>query len=112
MNCFTIFIFAYTDGLAYSHAEFGASSGPIFLDSVTCSSGNSQLLECFSSPILTISSYCTNVREAGVGCEGIATSLNVGVCLLIIHLLKLHVSMVMSDLLVVIFLMKEEWKSV
>ena len=75
-------MFAYTDGLAYSHAEFGATSGPIFLDSVTCSSGNSQLLECFSSPILTISSYCTNVRGAGVGCEGIATVLNV-VCLLI-----------------------------
>ena len=58
-----------TDGLAYNHAEFGSGTGQLFLDAVQCSISSSQLLECHSSPILTVSTYCNNRREAGVGCE-------------------------------------------
>ena len=58
-----------TDGLAYNHAEFGSGNGQIFLDAVQCSSSDSHLLACPSSPILTFSSYCDHSRDAGVGCE-------------------------------------------
>ena len=64
------FHFQFEDGLSYKRAEFGASTGPVFLETVQCSSSHDRLLECPSSPILTVSSYCTNTREAGVGCEG------------------------------------------
>ena len=55
-------------GRAFSNAVFGAGTGPIFLDDVQCSSTSSQLLECFSSPILTHN--CLHTADAGVGCEG------------------------------------------
>ena len=54
--------------LAFTDAFFGAGTGPIFLDDVQCSSSSSQLLECFSSPILTHN--CQHFEDAGVGCEG------------------------------------------
>ena len=62
--CFFICI----GGRAYSNAYFGGGSGPIFLDDVQCSSSCNQLLECFSSPVL--SHNCRHVYDAGVGCEG------------------------------------------
>ena len=60
----------FADGVSHSHANFGPGSGPIFLDAVQCSSSNNHLLECPSSPILTISGYCDHSRDAGVECEG------------------------------------------
>ena len=59
----------HSDGLSYSHAEFGPGDGQIFLDAVQCSSYSNQLLECHTSPILTFSIYCDHSRDAGVGCE-------------------------------------------
>ena len=65
----------YTDKLyhpaakAYTSAWFGVGMGPIFLDDVQCSSSASQLLECFSRPILTHD--CLHSADASVGCEGI-----------------------------------------
>ena len=56
---------------AYSNAHFGAGSGPIYLDDVQCSSSSSQLLECYSRPIL--SHNCLHSADAGVGCEGKCT---------------------------------------
>ena len=56
-------------GRAYSNAYFGAGSGPIFLDDVRCSSRSTQLLECWSRPIL--SHNCLHYKDAGVKCEGI-----------------------------------------
>jgi len=53
----------------YSNAYFGAGTGPIYLDDVTCTSSASQLLECSSRPILTHN--CLHSADAGVGCEGI-----------------------------------------
>ena len=57
-----------TAGKAFSNAYFGAGSGPIFLDDVQCTSSSSQLLECYSRPIL--SHNCLHSADAGVGCEG------------------------------------------
>ena len=59
---------AHTAGIAYSNAQFGVGTGPIFLDEVQCSSSASQLLECSSQPILTHD--CLHSADAGVGCEG------------------------------------------
>ena len=55
-------------GRAFINAIFGAGTGPIFLDDVQCSLTSSQLLECFSNPILTHN--CLHTDDAGVGCEG------------------------------------------
>ena len=57
-----------TDGVAYSNAFFGAGTGSIFLDDVACTSSASQLLECFSRPILRHN--CQHSADAGVGCKG------------------------------------------
>jgi len=56
-------------GRAYSNAYFGAGSGPIFLDDVHCTSRSTQLLECWSRPIL--SHNCLHSADAGAKCEGI-----------------------------------------
>ena len=55
-------------GRAYSNAHFGAGSGPIFLDDVQCTSSDSKLLECSSSPVLMHN--CLHSADAGVRCEG------------------------------------------
>ena len=57
-------------GIAYSNAQFGIGSGPIYLTDVSCSSSKTSLLQCNSDPIL--SSGCTHSEDAGVKCEGIA----------------------------------------
>ena len=59
---------SHTAGIAYSNSQFGAGTGPIFLDDVQCSSSASQLLECSSQPILAHD--CLHTADAGVGCEG------------------------------------------
>ena len=55
-------------GVSYHNAHFGAGTGPIYLDNVHCSLSDSQLLECFSNPILTHD--CDHRDDTGVGCEG------------------------------------------
>ena len=55
-------------GVAYSNAYFGTGTGPIYLDDVACTLSASQLLECFSGPILAHN--CDHHADAGVGCEG------------------------------------------
>ena len=40
------------------------------MDTVQCSSSNTKLLQCSSSPILQVSSSCGHDDDAGVGCEG------------------------------------------
>ena len=74
MWCFT----NGTGGTPYSNAYFGAGTGPIYLDDVTCTSSASQLLECSSTPILAHN--CDHHADAGVGCEGMfykAVNLNI-----------------------------------
>ena len=57
-----------TAGRAYTSALFGSGTGPIYMDDVACTLSASQLLECFSRPIL--STDCLHSADAGVGCEG------------------------------------------
>ena len=57
-----------TDGTPYYNSYFGAGTGPIYLDDVDCTLSDSQLLECFSNPILTHD--CDHHDDTGVGCEG------------------------------------------
>ena len=57
-----------TDDLAILHSSYGAGSGQIWLDDVACTSSNTKLLQCSSSPIGFHS--CSHTDEAGVKCEG------------------------------------------
>ena len=49
-------------------AFFGAGTGLIYLDDVSCTLSISQLLECSSRPILAHN--CDHLDDAGVKCEG------------------------------------------
>ena len=73
---FNFYIYIYlcvlAGGRAYSNAHFGTGSGPIFLDDVQCTSSASQLLECYSRPILTHN--CLHSADAGIACEGISST--------------------------------------
>ena len=62
--------FFITDGIAQLNSYYGAGSGQIWLDDVACTSSNTKLLQCHSSPIGSHS--CSHSDEAGVKCEGIA----------------------------------------
>ena len=68
VNFILTFFFCVTGGIPYSNAFFGTGTGPIYLDDVACTSSASQLLECFSRPILRHN--CSHSTDAGVGCEG------------------------------------------
>ena len=57
-----------TDGIAQLNSYYGAGSGQIWLDDVACTSSNTKLLQCHSSPIGSHS--CSHSDEAGVKCEG------------------------------------------
>ena len=58
-------------GVALINAQFGQGTGQIVLDDVQCSGRESQLLDCTSAPILTVSSNCDHSDDAGVRCEGL-----------------------------------------
>ena len=70
VNHFNIYLISSytTDGIARYNSYYGSGSGPIWLDDVACSSYNTKLLQCSSSPIG--SHHCSNSDEAGVKCEG------------------------------------------
>ena len=61
-------------GIAYSNAQYGAGSGPIYLTDVLCTSSQTSLLQCNSEAIL--SGSCTHSEDAGVKCEGRRQSLD------------------------------------
>lgn len=61
-------------------SKFGQGFGPIFMSSVRCNGGESQLTDCSYSPL--VSSHCTHEYDVGVICEGINT------VLLVIHSYK------------------------
>ena len=64
-----LLLFCDTGGIPFSNARFGAGTGPIYLDDISCTSSDSQLLECSSRPIMRHN--CSHSMDAGVGCEGI-----------------------------------------
>ncbi|XP_041379071.1 deleted in malignant brain tumors 1 protein-like [Gigantopelta aegis] len=61
-----------TDGIAKLNSHYGAGSGEIWLDDVACTSSNTKLLQCSSSPIGSHS--CGHSDEAGVECEAPCTN--------------------------------------
>ena len=58
-----------TSGRSYSRAYFGQGSGPIWLDSVTCTGTESTLASCGHLG-LGITRSCTRSEDAGVSCYG------------------------------------------
>ena len=80
------------------------------MDDVRCSSSSSQLLECPSNHLLTHD--CDHSHDAGVECEG-CSSFSFGEVIFIQCVIKqLLVQLGISDLLVVTFQMRGEWRSV
>ena len=46
------------------------------MDNVQCVSSDTQLLQCFSSPVLQVEPDCGHDDDAGVGCEGMIVTCN------------------------------------
>ena len=58
-----------SSGTAYSSAYFGQGSGPIWLDSVTCTGNESTLASCGHFGV-NITRSCSHYDDAGVRCFG------------------------------------------
>ena len=56
-------------GSSYGGAYFGAGSGPIWLDSVTCTGNESTLASCGHLGV-NITRNCRHSEDAGVRCHG------------------------------------------
>ena len=82
---YSIITFLLTDGKYYSSAYFGAGSGKIWLEDVACTTSNTKLLQCSSSPIGE--ETCSHSEDAGVGCEGVLLAVfhSLLPCLCIFH---------------------------
>ena len=59
-----------SSGTAIGSAFFGQGSGPILLDSVTCSGQEASITNCLHLG-LNITSSCSHSEDAGVICNGI-----------------------------------------
>ena len=76
-----------TSGRSYSRAYFGQGSGPIWLDSITCTGSESTLASCGHLGV-GITRSCTSSEDAGVRCYGTpGMYIYVAACFLIIKLL-------------------------
>ena len=58
-----------SSGTSYSGAYFGQGSGPIWLDSITCSGTESTLVSCGHLGV-NITRSCSHSEDAGVRCSG------------------------------------------
>ena len=56
--------------VAYSNARFGSQSGPIWLDSLSCTGNENNLLNCSHSGIGITSFNCGHDDDVGVQCPG------------------------------------------
>ena len=61
-------LYHVVDATAYSRAHFGAGTGSIFLDDVSCSGTESRLIDCSHSGVGTHN--CGHSEDAGVSCLG------------------------------------------
>ena len=58
-----------SSGRAYNYAYFGQGSGPIWLDSVTCTGSESAIASCGHLGV-NITRWCSHYEDAGVRCSG------------------------------------------
>ena len=67
-----LLLYIYCVGATYySNAHFGQGSGPILLDNVGCSGGETRLLDCANyGGVGLYSSSCSHDDDAGVRCNG------------------------------------------
>ena len=65
-----------SSGTAFGSAGFGQGSGPIWLDSVTCTGNESTLASCGHFG-LNITRSCYHYEDAGVRCSGEKGLLNI-----------------------------------
>lgn len=75
MTCFHCFMWTllltctiYQAGEAVTGGTFGQGSGLTAVSQVQCSPANTELLQCYSSPLLP--GACSTTDSAGVRCEG------------------------------------------
>ena len=57
-----------TDAVAFGSAHFGAGTGTIYLDGVSCTGSETNLIDCSRSP--SISCSLGHSEDAGVRCQG------------------------------------------
>jgi len=62
----TLLCFAPTGATAFSNAQFGRGTGPIFLDTVLCTGTESRLIDCGHEGIGNHN--CEHPEDAGVRC--------------------------------------------
>ena len=63
-----------SSGTAIGSASFGQGSGPILLDSVTCSGSESTLASCGHLGV-GVTRSCSHSKDAGVKCNGAVTGI-------------------------------------
>ena len=76
--------FVHQGAIPHLNSFFGRTSGPIWLDSVRCTSGESNIFNCTHNGIGRIPYSCTHGDDSGVECPG--RSLMFGcTCFVVIH---------------------------
>ena len=68
-----------SSGTAIGLASFGQGSGPILLDSVTCSGNESTLASCGHLGV-GVTRSCSHSKDAGVRCSGVISGIHVYPC--------------------------------
>ena len=79
-----------SSGTAIRSASFGQGSGPILLDSVTCSGSESTLASCGHLGV-NVTRSCSHSKDAGVRCSGTLPGMCWNIYLFIIIIQMAHI---------------------